>query len=111
MALMAMEFSRRYPESSVSANVLYPGVTPTDLFRQQPWYIKTGFKLAGKAFLKSVEEGAATQCYVATHPSLAEVSGQFFADCKPIVPEGPHMADRELSKKLWDVSLDLIDQY
>ncbi len=88
MALFAAEFSRRFPDSSVTANALYPGVIHTKLFRQQPWYVKLGFKLGGWTFLKSVEEDAATQCYVATHPSLAKISGQFLADCKPIIPEG-----------------------
>lgn len=111
MALFAAEFSRRFPSSSVTANALYPGVIDTGLFKHQPWYVRLGFKLGGWAFLKSVEEGAATQCYVATHPSLAKVSGQFFADCNPIVPEGPHMSDRSLARKLWNVSLELTKDY
>ncbi len=107
MALFAMEFSRRFPDSSVTANALYPGVIHTKLFRQQPSYVKLGFKLGGWTFLKSVEEGAATQYYLATHPSLAKISGRFFADCKPIVPEGRHLSDRELARKLWNTSLYL----
>ena len=111
MALFAAEFSRRFPDSSVTANALYPGVIATNLFRQQPWYAKLAFKLGGRIFMKSVEEGAATQCYVATHPSLADVSGQFFGDCNPIVPEGPQWSDHELARKLWDVSLELTDDF
>ena len=111
MALFATEFARRFPESRVTANALYPGVISTNLFRQQPWYVKLGFKVGGWAFMKSVEEGAATQCYVATHPSLANVSGRFFADCKPIVPEGPHLSDRELAGRLWDVSVGLVKDH
>ncbi len=111
MALFAAEFSRRFSDGSVTANALYPGVIHTNLFRHQPWYAKLGFILGGWAFTKSVEEGAATQCYVATHPSLAKVSGRFFADCNPIVPEGPHMRDRELARKLWDISRELTKNY
>lgn len=111
MVLFAVEFNRRFPQSNVTANALYPGVIHTNLFRQQPWFLKLGFRLGGWAFLKSVEEGAATQCYVATHPSLADVSGQFFADCNPIVPEGPHVSNLELTGKLWDTSLALTANY
>ena len=111
MALFAAEFSHRFPTNSVTANALYPGVIDTGLFKHQPWYVRLGFKVGGWAFLKSVEEGAATQCYVATHPSLAKISGQFYADCNPIVPEGPHMSDRNLARKLWDVSLELTKDY
>ena len=111
IALFAAEFARRFPSGTVTANALYPGVIDTDLFKHQPWYVRLGFKLGGWAFLKSIEEGAATQCYVATQPSLTTVSGQFFADCNPIVPEGPHWTDRNLARKLWDVSLDLTKNY
>ncbi len=111
MVLFSTEFSRRFPDSSITANALYPGVINTPLFRQQPWYLKVGLKLGGWAFTKSVEEGAATQCYVATHPSLAEVSGEFFADCNPIIAEGPHVLDRKLAAKLWDVSMALTEEH
>jgi NAD(P)-dependent dehydrogenase (short-subunit alcohol dehydrogenase family) len=111
MALFAAEFSRRFPGNNVTANALYPGVINTELFRHQPWYLKLGLTLGGWAFMKSAEEGAATQCYVATHPALANVSGQFFADCNPIVPEGPHVSDSALAERLWDVSIELTDDY
>ena len=36
--------------------------------------------------LKSIPQGAATQCYVATNPALDAVSGQYFADCNIAKP-------------------------
>ena len=39
-----------------------------------------------RPMLKSVGQGAATQCYVATHPDLASVSGVYFSDCAPAEP-------------------------
>jgi len=111
MALFAVEFSHRFSQGSVTANALYPGVIQTNLFRNMPWYIRLGMTLGGWAFMKTVEEGAATQCYVASHPSLDKISGLLFADCNPVVPEGSHLANRELSKKLWQVSLELTKEY
>ena len=35
----------------------------------------------GGLFMKSVPQGAATQVWAATSPSLAKVSGQYLADC------------------------------
>ena len=67
-------------------------------------------RLFGWAFMKSVEAGAATQVYVATHPSLAEVGGQFFRDCNPIVPPG-HLQDDAMAAKLWQVSEELTRPY
>ena len=34
-----------------------------------------------RPFMKSIPQGAATQCYVATHPDLEGVSGAYFSDC------------------------------
>ncbi|KAI8569612.1 hypothetical protein RHMOL_Rhmol02G0291100 [Rhododendron molle] len=55
---------------------------------------------------RSVTEGAATTCYVALHPQVKGVSGEYFSDsnlAKPIALA----KDEELAKKLWDFSLSL----
>ncbi|MEM6930193.1 MAG: hypothetical protein AAF602_24855 [Myxococcota bacterium] len=39
--------------------------------------------LARAAFMKTVEQGAATQVYVAAHPDAATVSGEYWDDCNP----------------------------
>lgn len=110
VALFATELARRLAGTRVSANALYPGVISTNLFRDMPWYMRAGIAAGGWAFMKSVEEGAATQCYVATAPALAQVSGLLFADCNPVVPEGPHVANDVLAAKLWRVSEQLVDE-
>jgi WW domain-containing oxidoreductase len=61
--------------------------------------------------MRSVEQGVATTCYVATNPELAKVSGQMFFNCTPITPEGTHMSDRVLAAKLWDESVELTKDY
>ncbi|MBE7484190.1 MAG: hypothetical protein HS104_30005 [Polyangiaceae bacterium] len=53
--------------------------------------------------LKSVAEGAATQCYVATHPALAGVSGEYFADCN-VARSSALSRDAALARRLWDES-------
>ena len=110
-ALFAMEFSRRFSKGKVTANALKPGVINTNLMKHQPWYKKVVILLISWAIWKSVEEGAATQCYVATQPSLKNVSGHFFSDCNPIIPKSPHFSNYKLSAKLWDVSLNLTSEY
>ena len=40
--------------------------------------------LSNLLVLKSIPEGAATQCYVTTNPALAAVSGEYFADCNKV---------------------------
>ena len=81
------------------------GVILTQIGRHQAAKQWMG-RLIGWTFMKSVAAGAATQVYVATHPSLAQVNGEFFADCNPEVPGGL-MQDDALAAKLWTVSTGL----
>ena len=111
MALFARELSLRLEDSTVTANAVLPGVIMTNLGRHMSkpklWLAKT----IGWTFMKTVEEGAATTCFTATHPSLDNVSGHLFKDCNPYTPQGPHMADKALSSKLWDTSMALVKDY
>lgn len=65
------------------------------------------FGLVGPLALKSVPQGAATQVYVATHPSLAGVSGEYFADCNVAKPRAD-ARDPELAARLWKVSEEIV---
>ena len=111
MAIMAMNFSRRFAGDAGSANTLRPGVIQTELFRDLPWYMRAGMFVTGWAWTKSVAEGAATQCFVATHPAVKNVSGKFFADCQVIDPENVHVFDAALGERLWDASLDQLGEH
>ena len=57
---------------------------------------------AGMA-LKTAAEGAATQCYVATHPSVADISGEYFEDCNLARPS-ERARDSALAARLWEES-------
>jgi len=104
--LFVRELARRTAGTPVTANALQPGVIMTNLGRYLPWYQIVTAKLLGWTFMKSVEEGAATQVYLATAPALAGTSGYFFKDCNPFLPGG-NMEDDELAARLWAVSEDL----
>lgn len=86
-----------------TANAVHPGVIWTNLGRH--------LGLAGLlapavawAFMKDVHEGAATQCYVATNPSLADVTGEYFSDCN-VARSSRHARDEALAERLWAVSV------
>ena len=111
IALFAQELSRRLEGTTVTSNSVLPGVIMTNLGRHLPtWKIMLS-KIIGWTFMRSVEQGVATTCYVATNPELANVSGQMFFNCSPITPEGNHMSDRALAAKLWNVSVELTKDY
>lgn len=111
IALFSQELSRRLEGTAVTSNSVLPGIIMTNLGRHYPtWKIMIS-KLIGWTFMRSVEQGVATTCYVSTNPELAKVSGQMFFNCNPITPEGSHMSNRTLATKLWKVSVELTKDY
>ncbi|KAK7364349.1 hypothetical protein VNO80_12933 [Phaseolus coccineus] len=92
----------------ITANSVHPGVIPTNIIR---YYIHPGLAGVAKMLLgfafKNTQQGAATTCYVALHPEVRGISGEYFADNK-IAKAGSKGRDIELAKKLWDFSMSLI---
>ncbi len=112
--LMTLELARRLDAegSSATANAVHPGVINTNLGRHFPAWKRAVGKWIGWTFMKSVHQGAATSCYVATAPALARTRGLYFEDCNPVVPApGKHMDDTALAARLWSVSEGLVKEY
>lgn len=101
--LFSLELARRFEDTDATSNSLHPGSVDTNIFRNAT-------RNNPDRELKDLAEGAATQCYLATNPALADVSGYYFADCNPVEPS-PEMQDVELARKLWAVSEDLVADY
>ena len=66
--------------------------------------------IVSRPFSRSVAQGAATQCYLATAPQLDGVSGHYFADCNP-ARMSAHGQNPEMARRLWDVSEELAAAY
>lgn len=104
--LFAFELARRLAGTGATANAVHPGIIMTNLGRHFAQWKQVAARLIGWTFMKSIEAGSATQCYVATNPALTEVSGYYFADCNPLQPTA-QMRDEALAAKLWKVSEEL----
>ena len=102
-SLFSLELSHRLRNTRATSNCLSPGPVATKMRRDPPGS-------AASLHLKSPAQGAATICYVASHPSLNRVSGEFFVDCGPSIQRG-HQTDRAMATKLWQVSTDLTRRY
>ncbi|KAL4317598.1 hypothetical protein AHAS_Ahas15G0401100 [Arachis hypogaea] len=59
--------------------------------------------------LKNVKQGAATICYLALHPQVSGISGEFFMDGY-VAKASSQGRDIDLAKKLWDYSMNLTEQ-
>lgn len=100
--LYSLELSKRLAGTSATSNCINPGTVRTNIMRN------TRFSAA--RFPKSPEQGAATQCYVATHPSLTGVTGQYFDDCNP-AEQSEYQTDEAMAARLWEVSEELTRDY
>ncbi len=108
--LFTLELARRLQDTNATSNALRPGVIPTNLGRHLPQWQVWALKTVGKPFTKTIAQGAATTCYVATSPALEKVSGYFFNHCNPHRPGG-HTENTEMAAKLWTVSEELTAGY
>jgi WW domain-containing oxidoreductase len=104
--LFAKELARRLAGTGQTANAVHPGVIRTELSRSMSVLVRLALSIGTPLFLKSVAQGAATQCYVATHPALT-ASGEFFADCNVAQPSRLAQ-DAALAARLWEVSEEIV---
>ncbi len=105
--LFAKELTRRFVGTQRTANAVHPGVISTNLGRHMNPVMGALFKAVGPLALKTVPQGAATEVFVAVHPSVAHTSGEYFADCNIAVPRAD-ANDAALAKKLWEVSEKIV---
>jgi WW domain-containing oxidoreductase len=101
--LFVKQLAKRLSGTKVTANAVHPGVIKTELGRSMSPVVRLVLSAASPIALKSVAEGAATQCYVATRPELAGVSGEYFADCN-VAKSSALSRDSALAEKLWEES-------
>ena len=108
--LFSLELARRLEGTNATSNSIHPGVIMTNLGRQMPSYVLFFARLIGPLFMKSIGAGAATSCYVASHPDMEGITGRYFEHCNPATP-GSNMVDTEMAAKLWTVSEELTEGY
>ncbi len=111
-ALFSLELARRVQGSAVTSNVIHPGLVQTNIARTAPAVLRGAFNALGGLIAKSPAQGAATQVYVATSPTLKGVNGAYFEDCNPVLVRGDnHMFDTAMARRLWAVATDMTTDY
>ena len=104
--LFTYELARRLPGTSVTANVLHPGVARTAFGAEDPGRVQRLFVPVMRPFMKSPAQGAATSIQVASDPGLDQVTGRYFAGGKPR-KSARRSYDEAVAARLWQVSADL----
>lgn len=108
--LMNRALAERLQGTNVATNAIHPGLIRTKLAGDTKTLKVKLISWFGGPFMRSIPQGAATQCLVATHPLLDGVSGEHFADCNPKAAIG-HATDMVLAKKLWEKATFLAEDY
>ena len=107
--LFSYELARLLKGTRITSNSLHPGLINTQIDRYMSGIKQKGFALlSAVGGAKSIEEGAATSCFVATSPILGSTSGDFFEDCNAVtVLADNHLYDSAMATRLWQVSEEL----
>ncbi len=93
LVMFTKELAERLESSGITCNCLHPGAVDTKMLRAR----FPDFKGI------SLQAGAATSVYLASSPDVETISGEYFDACK-IAPYSPLADDRELRKRLWELS-------
>jgi NAD(P)-dependent dehydrogenase (short-subunit alcohol dehydrogenase family) len=107
--LFANHLAKRFEGSGRTANAVHPGVIATALGRSMPAFARAALSAASPLVLKTIPQGAATQCYVATNAGLDGVKGQYFADSNVAVPSAL-ARDEALAARLWAESERIVER-
>ncbi len=108
--LFARELATRFEGTGKTAYALHPGVIKTSLYRHTSSVLQLGVSAVEALAMKSIPEGAATQCYLATNPGLAASSGKYFADSNLKKPTSFGLDD-DLARRLWTQTEEIVASF
>jgi NAD(P)-dependent dehydrogenase (short-subunit alcohol dehydrogenase family) len=104
----ARELARRAAGTGVTANALHPGFVASRLGRDGDGGLAGEVVMTlARPFAISPARGARTSVYLASSPDVADVTGQYFARCRPAAVSRV-ARDDDAARRLWDVSEALV---
>jgi retinol dehydrogenase-12 len=105
--LMNILFTRalaaRLKDSGVTVNCLHPGVISSGFGQNNRGLLGFATRHLGKYILTTPEKGAATSIFLCTSPTVAGVTGKYFAKSREAKPER-FALDDAAAARLWQVS-------
>jgi NAD(P)-dependent dehydrogenase (short-subunit alcohol dehydrogenase family) len=101
--LFTYELCRRLEGSRVAINALHPGHVATDIWRTDFSFLGPAIKWFMERIALTPEQGADNTIYLASAPEVEGVTGKYFVK-REAVPSSPLSYDRDIARKLWEVS-------
>lgn len=109
--LFTRQLAKMVKAEGITVNCLHPGVVATNFGQSGSRFIRWMVKLAAPLLTKA-QDGASTSLFLATSPSVAGVTGEYFSNSK-VKATTKIAQDPKAMQELWDLSLKLtgIEQY
>ena len=104
--LFTRELARRLAGTGVTANALHPGGVASGFAKDTHGWFKWMWSVA-TPFLLTPEKGARTSIFLASDPSVAEVTGKYFVKRREKRPSA-RARDDEAAQRLWEISDRLV---
>jgi NAD(P)-dependent dehydrogenase (short-subunit alcohol dehydrogenase family) len=101
--VFSYELARRLSGTGVTSNVLHPGLVRTGFARNLGAVPSAVIGFFMRFVGLTPEQGAQTSIYLATSPTVENVTGKYWEKCKA-VPSGRASYDEATWTRLWDVS-------
>jgi NAD(P)-dependent dehydrogenase (short-subunit alcohol dehydrogenase family) len=103
--LFTYELARRLAGTGVTVNCVHPGAVATNLAKNNGALAAVAWKIIG-TFMKSPENGARTQIYLASSREVEVVTGKYFIDSKE-ARSSAESHDANVARRLWEVSAQM----
>lgn len=104
--LFTYELADRLQQTDITVNCLHPGFVATGFAHNNTGVVAWANGILQRYFAVSPEKGAETSIFLATSPSVAQVTGRYFVDCNA-VSSAPQSYDVTSRRRLWEMSLQM----
>nr|XP_031831551.1 retinol dehydrogenase 13-like [Nomia melanderi] len=105
--LFTRELANKLKGTGIAVNAVHPGIVNTEIVRHmkfnQNYFSRLFIKSCMWLFVKTPRKGAQTILYVALEPSLQDVTGVYFSNCK-VADISEEAKNDDIARWLWAVS-------
>jgi NAD(P)-dependent dehydrogenase (short-subunit alcohol dehydrogenase family) len=105
--LFTRELAHRLEGTGVTVNALHPGFTATGFAKNNGKVIAALVSIFAPLVARSPAKGAETSIYLASSPSVEDMTGKYFYDSQ-VIPAAPQATNMVVARKLWEVSAGMV---
>lgn len=106
LILLTREFARRLKGTGVSVNAVHPGFVASGFGRNNGGGTAFALRILQALFAINVRRGAETPVFVATDPTAAPISGEYFVRSRVAQPSAAALREDD-ARRLYDVCRDI----